>query len=231
VRQGRCGRQAPPHLRASDDRRGPTSPSNGPSCGGYPSSHSTSVSNRRTASTRSRASASASAATRCRFVSPGGRCASCSAPRRSSSSRAKLVASHERAVGKGREILDLDHYLEVFRLEAGRTPRLDGAPPGAIVRAVHEAPRRLLRRGPKSPRRGDRSGGADRRVAQALRPAGSEPQAIRPTTERNEVTTTTMSSDWPSPPSGRRRGSCARRSSGVRPNRSRTAPLLPRLPG
>ena len=34
----------------------------------------------------------------------------------------KLVASHERAVGKGREVLDLDHYLEVFQLKPGAMP-------------------------------------------------------------------------------------------------------------
>lgn len=33
-----------------------------------------------------------------------------------------LVASHERAVGKGREVLDLDHYLEVFTLKPGAMP-------------------------------------------------------------------------------------------------------------
>ena len=34
----------------------------------------------------------------------------------------KLVASHERAVGKGRDVLSLDHYLEVFKIKPGAMP-------------------------------------------------------------------------------------------------------------
>jgi transposase len=34
----------------------------------------------------------------------------------------KLVASHERAVGKGRDVLLLDHYLEVFKIKPGALP-------------------------------------------------------------------------------------------------------------
>jgi len=34
----------------------------------------------------------------------------------------KLVASHERAPGKGRDVLSLDHYLEVFKIKPGAMP-------------------------------------------------------------------------------------------------------------
>ncbi len=45
---------------------------------------------------------------------------------------AKLVASHERAVGKHVEVLALDHYLEVLKIKPGAMP---GAT--ALVRARH----------------------------------------------------------------------------------------------
>jgi hypothetical protein len=36
--------------------------------------------------------------------------------------RGKLVASHERALGKGKDVLYLDHYLEVFKIKPGALP-------------------------------------------------------------------------------------------------------------
>jgi hypothetical protein len=36
--------------------------------------------------------------------------------------RGRVVARHERAVGKGVEVLLLDHYLEVFKLKPGALP-------------------------------------------------------------------------------------------------------------
>lgn len=35
---------------------------------------------------------------------------------------AELVASHERALGRGRDVLSLDHYLEVFQIKPGAMP-------------------------------------------------------------------------------------------------------------
>jgi hypothetical protein len=36
--------------------------------------------------------------------------------------RGRLVASHERAIGKGKDVLCLDHYLEVFAIKPGALP-------------------------------------------------------------------------------------------------------------
>lgn len=54
----------------------------------------------------------------------------------------RLVATHERALGKGREVLDLDHYLEVFSIKPGALPgstALHQARASGAFSATHDA--------------------------------------------------------------------------------------------
>jgi hypothetical protein len=53
-----------------------------------------------------------------------------------------VVARHQRAVGKGCDVLDLDHYLEVFRLKPGALPgatALHQARASGAFSATHDA--------------------------------------------------------------------------------------------
>ena len=49
--------------------------------------------------------------------------------------RTKVVARHQRAIGKGAKVLDLDHYLEILYRKAGALP---GATALAQARAAKE---------------------------------------------------------------------------------------------
>ena len=74
---------------------------------------------------------------------------------------ARLVARHERAVGRYVEVLALDHYLEVLQDQARRAARRHRAGPGQGRRGVHRSHRATGTR-PAGPRRRRRHPGADR---------------------------------------------------------------------
>ncbi len=58
-----------------------------------------------------------------------------------------LLARHERSPGRGREVLEFDHYLEVLVIKAGALPGLECVVCGARVRTIQRHARPLLRRG------------------------------------------------------------------------------------
>ena len=64
---------------------------------------------------------------------------------------ARLVARHERAVGRYVEVLCLDHYLEVLKTKPGGAARRDRAGPGQGPRRVHRLAPGLLGRRPPRP--------------------------------------------------------------------------------
>ena len=56
----------------------------------------------------------------------------------------RLVASHERAVGRYVEVLCLDHYLEVLKTKPGGAARRDRTGTGQGPRRVHRIASKLL---------------------------------------------------------------------------------------
>jgi hypothetical protein len=64
--------------------------------------------------------------------------------------RSTLVAWHQRAIGKGVKILDLDHYLEILLRKPGALPGATALAP--CRRDVHRGARRVLGRCPQGPR-------------------------------------------------------------------------------
>ena len=77
--------------------------------------------------------------------------------------------------GKYAEILALDHYLEVLRLQARRAARRHRAGPGPGRRRLHRRPPAVLGRRPPPARRRRRDPGADRGPARAPHPARRSP--------------------------------------------------------
>jgi hypothetical protein len=61
----------------------------------------------------------------------------------------RIVAVHERAVGRYSETLVLDHYLEILKINPGPT-RSDRSGPSQTLRCVHHLPPGLLGRRPPS---------------------------------------------------------------------------------
>ena len=61
---------------------------------------------------------------------------------------ARLVAHHERAVGRYVEVLCLDHYLEVLKTKPGGAARRDRTGTGQDPRRVHRIASGLLGCGP-----------------------------------------------------------------------------------
>ena len=66
---------------------------------------------------------------------------------------AKVVARHERAVGKYVEVLTLDHYLEVLKTKPGGLPGATALAQAKARGAVHYLAPGLLGRRPPGPRR------------------------------------------------------------------------------
>jgi hypothetical protein len=100
---------------------------------------------------------------------------------------AKLVARHERAVGRYVEVLTLDHYLEVLKTKPGG---LAGVTALAQAKASRASAGRVDRRPPRH--QPGRTRRPDRR-SRPLLPTSTHPHRLRPTTdrERNMTTTTT----------------------------------------
>ena len=70
-------------------------------------------------------------------------CGSTSASGLSPSKRlegARVVARHARAVGKGIEILELDHYLEVLSIKPGALAGASALAPGPSARGASPRP-------------------------------------------------------------------------------------------
>jgi hypothetical protein len=52
--------------------------------------------------------------------------------------RTTVVATHQRAIGKGVKVLDLDHYLEILQRKPGALPGCYRAGPGSRRWRVHQ---------------------------------------------------------------------------------------------
>ena len=66
--------------------------------------------------------------------------------------RTSVVARHQRAIGKGAKVLDLDHYLEILYRKPGALPGATALVAGPRSQEVHRRARRVLGRRPQSPR-------------------------------------------------------------------------------
>jgi hypothetical protein len=66
--------------------------------------------------------------------------------------RTSVVARHQRAIGKGAKVLDLDHYLEILHRKPGGPARRHRAGAGTRGQDVHRRARRVLGRCPQSTR-------------------------------------------------------------------------------
>ena len=67
--------------------------------------------------------------------------------------RTTVVARHQRAVGKGVKVLDLDHYLEILLRKPGALPGATALAQARASRGVHRRARGVLGRRPQSARR------------------------------------------------------------------------------
>ena len=72
---------------------------------------------------------------------------------------ARVVARHPRAVGKGVETLDLDHYLETLAIKPGALAGATRSAPGPGPGPLQQLPRPLLRAGPTTAGRARRAPG------------------------------------------------------------------------
>ena len=77
----------------------------------------------------------------------------------------RVVARHERAVGKGTEQLCLDHYLEVLDNKPGALAGATALEAARASGSFSRCPRALLDRGPTQARRRGRDQGPDRGAA------------------------------------------------------------------
>ena len=63
-----------------------------------------------------------------------------------------VVARHERAIGKGAKVLDLDHYLEILLRKPGALPGATALVQARAAGVFTADARRVLGRGPQGPR-------------------------------------------------------------------------------